>query len=217
MLITNRTNEIDTFGAHRPLVPRISLPRFSGNVSEWTQFHDLFTSLIGNNTRLSGAEKMHQLLLRPFAISNVNYEEAWGMLLQRYDNNRLIIAKHLDNVLDVPNIRNQDVKQLRKLVDTANKSIRSLQVLKQPVDHWDTMAVHILTRKLDSESRRQWELHLERDENESTFVNFIKFLEKLCRAFENSTISRAAPAFRRPSFNSTRNSIAAQSHHASTA
>lgn len=226
MLITNQANQVDQTAAHRPLVPRISLPRFSGNLSEWTQFHDLFMSLIGNNTQLSGSEKMHhlkssltgeaELLLRPFTISDANYDEAWEMLSQRFDNKRLIIGKYLDNVLDIPNIRNQDFKQLRKLIDITNESIRSLRVLKQPVDNWDTIFVHILTKKLDSDSRRQWELHLERDKNESTFKNLITFLETLCRAFEASANSKAAPVFTTPSFNSTRKPIAAHSHHSST-
>lgn len=60
LLITNQAQQLEQPLA-RPLVPRVTIPKFSGDIGEWTQFHDLFMSLIGNNERMTGAEKMYHL------------------------------------------------------------------------------------------------------------------------------------------------------------
>lgn len=82
------------------------------------------------------------------------------MLKARYQNSRRIVAKHLDNILDMPAINKQNHTLLRQLVDVSNESIRSLRVLKEPVDQWNTIVVLIVAKKLDPESRHQWELEI---------------------------------------------------------
>lgn len=42
-------------------LPRIEIPKFSGNYSTWRSFHDLFLSMVGNNVTLDNVEKMHYL------------------------------------------------------------------------------------------------------------------------------------------------------------
>lgn len=197
MLNANQVRNADQPVA-RPLVPRVSIPKFSGEITEWTQFHDLFVSLVGSDDRLTGSEKMHHLknaltgdaeqLLRPFAISDANYVEAWEMLQARYNNKRAIVAKHLDTLVDAPSCSKLDYKSLRKLVDTVNESVRSLRVLQEPVDTWDTIIVHLLLRKLDADTRQNWELELATRDCESSLANFIKFLESRCRALENCIV-----------------------------
>ncbi|XP_053596168.1 uncharacterized protein LOC128668040 [Microplitis demolitor] len=46
---------------HRPSLPGISIPKFSGSFSEWRHFQDLFVSLVGENPSISAVEKMHYL------------------------------------------------------------------------------------------------------------------------------------------------------------
>lgn len=209
MLNQNQVREAEQPIA-RPLVPRVSIPKFSGDVTEWTQFHDLFSSLVGSDPRLTGSEKMHHLknaltgdaekLLRPFALSDANYAEAWATLQARYNNKRIIVAKHLDTLIDIPSCPKLDSKSLRKLVDTANESVRSLRVLQEPVDTWDTIIVHIVLRKVDSETRQVWEMDLTTRDGVSNLVNFTNFLDCRCRALENCVMSSQKPqhSSRRP-------------------
>lgn len=77
--------------------PAISLPTFSGNYSEWTQFRDLFSSIVGSLTDLPQVEKPHHLrsCLREEAysvIANVDvrgnsYDNAWKLLTSQYEVN----------------------------------------------------------------------------------------------------------------------------------
>ncbi|EZA57979.1 hypothetical protein X777_02026 [Ooceraea biroi] len=42
-------------------LPKITLPKFSGEYQEWRTFHDLFTSMVVDNPHLAAVEKLHYL------------------------------------------------------------------------------------------------------------------------------------------------------------
>ncbi|KAL0849314.1 hypothetical protein ABMA28_013636 [Loxostege sticticalis] len=42
-------------------LPKISIPTFSGNYSEWPTFRDLFVSLVDKNSSLDNVQKLHYL------------------------------------------------------------------------------------------------------------------------------------------------------------
>lgn len=77
-------------------LPRINIPNFTGKYDEWPTFHDLFVSLIHNNKKISGVQKLQHLksclvgepenLLRNLTTTELNYEEAWNQLQKRYNN-----------------------------------------------------------------------------------------------------------------------------------
>lgn len=79
-------------------LPRIDLPTFSGPYDDWRAFHDVFHSMIHENTVLPAIQKMHYLkaslrgeaadVISSLELSAENYVEAWAMLNERYDNQR---------------------------------------------------------------------------------------------------------------------------------
>ncbi|XP_029165881.1 uncharacterized protein LOC114936752, partial [Nylanderia fulva] len=55
-------NPINSSSAsHSRRLPRIDLPKFNGEYSQWNHFRDLFASMINANTDLSAVEKLHYL------------------------------------------------------------------------------------------------------------------------------------------------------------
>ncbi|KAK9730839.1 hypothetical protein QE152_g14141 [Popillia japonica] len=63
--------------------------------------------------------------------------------------------------------------------------VRALKALQEPVEHWDTVLIYILTGKLDGKTRRDWEIHVGDDKN-STFKDLIEFLSNRCQILEMS-------------------------------
>ncbi|XP_059062099.1 uncharacterized protein LOC131854932 isoform X1 [Achroia grisella] len=62
------------------------------------------------------------------------------------------------------------------MIDVINKNLRSLSALGQPTDHWDTLIIYIMSRKLDYTSNLKWE-ELRNDRNDGeTLEQFFKFL-----------------------------------------
>ncbi|XP_036343072.1 uncharacterized protein LOC118752311 [Rhagoletis pomonella] len=67
-------------------LPKMELPTFSGDSTEWIGFFDAFSSLIDNNPALSDGQKLHYLrsclkgealtIISGFQISDANYKEA---------------------------------------------------------------------------------------------------------------------------------------------
>lgn len=86
-------------------LPRIDLPSFSGSYEDWRPFHEIFNSMIHQNGDLPTIQKMHYLqaslkgeaadVISSLELSAENYSEAWAMLTERYDNQRVIVQKHI--------------------------------------------------------------------------------------------------------------------------
>lgn len=64
----------------------------------WTNFKDLFESLIADNVTLTNVQRLHylklslsdeaELLLKNVVVNENNYASAWQTLKDRYDNKR---------------------------------------------------------------------------------------------------------------------------------
>lgn len=54
--------------------------------------------------------------------------------------------------------------------------MRALATLGQPTDHWDTLVIHIMSKKLDSVSFREWEEHRNNLTGYPSLEQFLNFL-----------------------------------------
>lgn len=154
---------------HSFKLPQIDIPKFDGSYFHWLEFRDTYLSLIHNNEQIESIHKFHYLLsyLRGDAarivsnieISQANYEDAWRLLCERYDNKKQLINYHLTSLLSVESIQRDSFKALRYLIDHINKNLRALSSLGQPTDKWDILIIHIMASKLDSHTLMKWEEH----------------------------------------------------------
>ena len=104
--------------------------KFDGEVSTWPTFWDAFESFIHKNPKLGPIDKfnyLHSLLMKPAldAISGLsltasNYEEAIAILMKRFGNKQQIINRHMDIIVNVNPVINEDMRKLRKLCDKLN-------------------------------------------------------------------------------------------------
>ncbi|KAJ8946237.1 hypothetical protein NQ314_008936 [Rhamnusium bicolor] len=119
--VTNLSSKIDAASSIPDTVkpnfklPTISVPFFDGNYEHWPTFNDIFLKLIHSNMSLSKVEKMQYLkshvrgepnrMIQHLQITDVNYDAAWELLKKRYENNRLLVSKLIDKILDIPPIQ----------------------------------------------------------------------------------------------------------------
>lgn len=126
-------------------LPRIDLPTFSGAYEDWRPFRDTFYSMIHENTALPMIQKMHYLkaalrnkaadVISALEMSAENYLEALAMLDERYDNQRVIVQKHIKAMFEHPILHKENHADLRQLLDTVSKHLRALKVLKRCTEH----------------------------------------------------------------------------------
>ncbi|GFQ79178.1 uncharacterized protein TNCT_189701 [Trichonephila clavata] len=182
---TNACQNIANTNVNNLKLPRIELPVFTSNYMEWISFRDLFLASVGNNNTLSDSQKLQYLklsvkgeaatLLQSIQITNYNYQKAWNALTERYENEAEIINAALNKLVSQPVLKQESASGLRKIIDTTQQCIDTLQILKQPVEHWDILIIFLLRGKLDPETLRFWTLEQTNKKNPS-FAQFKSFV-----------------------------------------
>lgn len=175
-------------------LPTLSLPTFQGNYDQWLLFKDSFTSLIHANDSLTNIQKFQYLrsslrgealqLLRALETSAENYEIAWNLLHNRFENKRLIINTHMKGLVEISSVHKESHVSLRQFIDGIQTHTRALQSLQQPVKEWDTILIYLLTNKLDIQTRKEWETNTGKRVDMPTLNELISFLEDKCQTLE---------------------------------
>ncbi|XP_011687495.1 PREDICTED: uncharacterized protein LOC105449812 [Wasmannia auropunctata] len=165
-------------------LPRIELPKFSGLLTEWVNFRDIFESLVANNEVLSNVQRLHylkssltgaaQLILKNTTVTDANYEIAWNALKNRYENKRVIVSAHINNILDAPNMKADTTSEFKRVYDTVTDSLAALRCLERSTI--DDFIVIIAARKLDPHTRTEWELSQGNTTEPPSFTKLTDFL-----------------------------------------
>ena len=176
-------------------LPKLSLPTFSGKYDEWTPFYDLFIGTVDTNSSLSDIQKLHYLksslrdepakLLAHLPITSQNYAVAVQLLRDNYANKRMISHTHLQSIFEFPTLKYESAEQLRKLVSTYVENTMTLQAMNLDTSQCDFIWVYTIAKKLDPETRKQWELYSPGDDIQS-MQQMKRFLER-ARALEASS------------------------------
>ncbi|XP_056643852.1 uncharacterized protein LOC130449836 [Diorhabda sublineata] len=174
-------------------LPTINLPCFDGNYSQFLYFKDTFKSIIHNNSDISEIQKFHYLclslkgeaadIIHSLEISAANYDIAWKLLTERFENKVLLVNNHVKAIFNLPAVNKESYFALRQLFDGFIKHTRALEVLEQPVKHWDTLLIYIISNKLDSITRRDWEKK-QKAETLPSLTELTTFLREKCALLE---------------------------------
>ena len=82
----------------------------------------------------------------------VNYTKAYFeckniyhniILVDRYENERLIINTHIDNIMKLPSVVTENTIQLRQIVDTTKCNQEALKAMNLHTETWDLMIINI--------------------------------------------------------------------------
>ncbi|XP_048487178.1 uncharacterized protein LOC125490853 [Plutella xylostella] len=148
-------------------LPTISMPTFDGSFERWLEFRDTFSSLVHNSTDITNIQKFHYLksslkgsaalIIDALEFSSDNYNVAWELLLNRYNNNRLLVQNHIKALFNLNPLPKESAALIRTLIDTILKNLRALNMLGEPTQHWDTLVVYMIVSKLDKTTEREWE------------------------------------------------------------
>ncbi|CAH2227057.1 jg22783 [Pararge aegeria aegeria] len=148
-------------------LPTISVPTFDGSCGHWLEFRDTFQSLVHESTQISSIQKFHYLksslkgsaalVIDSVEFSTDNYSVAWELLLNRFNNNKLLVHSHIKALFTLQALTREAPDLLRNLIVTYLKNLRALKILGEPVDSWDTILIYIIVSKLDKTTERAWE------------------------------------------------------------
>jgi hypothetical protein len=96
-------------------------------------------------------------IIKNLETTEINYESAWKIITDRYNNKRLLIQSHIKCIYELPFIRDESAEKLRQFTNTLNQHRQALQALDNDPDLWGALLLHVITSKLDANTVRQWE------------------------------------------------------------
>nr|CAI5854712.1 unnamed protein product [Callosobruchus analis] len=169
-------------GASMVKLPTTKLPVFDNKQQDWLEFRDIFKVLVDENEDLSPIQKFYYLrsslgkdasqVIKSLDITanTSNYDTAWRLLCERFENKNLMIHSHICAIFEHPPLRKESHVELRNLYG-------------ENTDAWDRIIIYILTNKFDPVTRRDWELF--KYENELPNMSDInRFLKERCEVLE---------------------------------
>ncbi|XP_055586460.1 uncharacterized protein LOC129739089 [Uranotaenia lowii] len=177
---------------------KVPIPTFDGEYSNWPKFKAIFQDLMEKSND-SDAVKLYHLdkalvqsaagALDAKVITEGNYEQAWNILTDRYENKRVIVESHIRGLLTLQKMSSETHKELRRLLDESTRHVESLKYLKQEFTGIsEVMVVYLVTSALDRNTRKAWESHQKRGELPK-YEPTITFLKSRCQILENCEAS----------------------------
>ncbi|CAG9109031.1 unnamed protein product [Plutella xylostella] len=176
-------------GAFLPTLklPTIHLPTFAGGYQDWLEFHDTYMSLIHLNDSIPKIQKYHYLrsslrdnaalLIQSLDLSGDNYDVAWDLLCERYNNTKLLVNNHLKALFNLEPMFKESSTGRRNIIDSVNKNIRALKTLHLPTEHWDAIIIYVICTKLDHATLKDWEMQRGPNNAIPTFSEFNSFIK----------------------------------------
>lgn len=147
-------------------IAAVQIGTFDGSSAKWESFRESYKQVYHLRLSMPAVQKLQHLksclrgeaeeLVANFSLTNENYEAAWSLLKQRYDNPYELTRAHLRTLNALPSCK-ESASDLRKLMNRTSSTLLALRNLKCPVEHWDDFIVVLVTDKLDMETRRMWE------------------------------------------------------------
>ncbi|XP_067041143.1 uncharacterized protein [Acropora muricata] len=167
-------------------LPRIELPKFSGDVLKFQNFWDQFEAAVHDNADLPNVQKFTYLrsvlngnalqTTEGFEVTGANYQPAVECLKHRYGRRRVVISSLVKSVVQMDA---KSVVTAPSLRDTLKNRTRALEALGEIPKSHGCILLPIFELKLPSAILEKWELELaDTPDDEIDLELFFKFLNR---------------------------------------
>lgn len=180
----------------------IQIPTFAGSYKLWPTFSGLFKSLIIQNNSLMNIQKMHYLktnvtgdaakIIAQLEITDDNFETAWDMLCQRYENKRAIVNAHFETFFNIKSVTNTTTSiELRNILNIVRECASLLK--DTPIEQ---ALLFYALKQLDKSSIERYEIAVQDSKEIQKLNNFLSFLEKRCEIIDKIAIQNDSHNFK---------------------
>ena len=147
----------------RAKLPKITLQKFRGNVTNWNPFWESFKAAVHENNSISKVDKMNYLFsylegaaarsVQGLTLTEANYDAAIAILEERFGRPQQIIAAHMDELLKVQPCSNERSSSIRFVYDKIRVHVRGLEALGVTPEQYGSLLIPILMSKLPNSLR----------------------------------------------------------------
>jgi len=208
-----KTKEVQASGrvptrSSKAKLPEVTLPTFSGDVTEFTAFWEQFSAHVDEVEDVAVVTKFSYLssLLKGEAASCIsglsltaaNYAVACNLLKIRFGRKERTIFVHLQSLLDMPAARETSSRSsdLWKLSDELQKHVRCLETLGVGGDQYGVVLTPLILSKLPESLRLEWARDGDGKESDLDYLLAFLLKEVQCRerseAFTATNIKRTS-------------------------
>ncbi|XP_038119990.1 uncharacterized protein LOC119770017 [Culex quinquefasciatus] len=125
-------------------------------------------------------------------INDNNYEHAWNMLEEQYENLRIIVDTHIRGLLSLKKMTKESYKELKELLDECTRHVANLEYHGQELTGVsELMVVNLLSDALEKGTRKNWESTLARGEL-PTYEDTVAYLKVQCNVLERCEAASAS-------------------------
>lgn len=200
-VVINTQIHIDNMGQlnDKIKIQPLKLPTFNGNYTNWITFHDLYINMIHNNSSIGKTQKMQYLknaitgdaakIISHLTVSEINYDTAWELMVNRYHNKRLLVSTCVDAILNAATLTTGSAAELKTLHDNIKECIHSLNNLAIDTTTWDAIIVQVITRKIDIQSMAAYEQQLKNPKEVQKLEDLLKFIEARFQSLETVNLN----------------------------
>lgn len=188
---------INRQSVNTPMVklPEVKIKPFSGELSEWATFIQLFDALITENPALTNIQRFIYLksflrdeplkIIESLSATNSNFSVAIDLLKKRYENKLSVVNAHFIALLEINSVVKCNAPNLRDFTTSLRRSLDQIKKLNYTDSElWELLLVYLFQKKLDFGTRKAFET--ERDISVLPNLNqFLEFLEKKSTILEN--------------------------------
>ena len=146
-------------------LPKLTLPKFRGEFTKWNTFWDSFQSAVYDNPEISKVDKFNYLnsvlegpaarAIAGLTLTASNYENAVGILQDRFGKTQQIITTHMDELIKITPCHNDRPTSLRYVFDQISVHTRGLASLGVSPEQYGSLLIPIIMSKLPNEIRLQ--------------------------------------------------------------
>ena len=143
-------------------LPKLELPKFKGDITQWQGFWDQFNSSTYENKYLPDIEKCNYLktfltdsaysLISGVSLNSEHYKDTVNVLKERFGNKQTLIFSYMDCFAQLPVVENSnDVINLQKLYYKIEISVRNLDSLDVKKETYGNLLISIINTRLPEE------------------------------------------------------------------
>ena len=140
-------------------LPKLPLPEFHGDETNFAPFWDVFESTIHNRTDLTAGDKFRYLvgllkgdafkIIAGIKVTGDNYQHAIAGLRERYGSSRVIKQNLYSQMEKLPICGSTKVQELQETLDNIEKILRQLETQQEYLNH--TLLINQVKNKFPAE------------------------------------------------------------------
>lgn len=188
-----------------PSLPRIELPTFSGELTEWPTFYETFKNKIHLNKKLSVDDKMYYLagkvmgkaasIFSKIPPTGSNYGAIWQALVDRYQDLRTQANAYMKLIIEFKAIQMESETNLKLFLDRFDSAVSAMKNLNIP-DLSEFILGYIAMSKLDSQTLKFFELSRSNTDTLPSYKDIVEFIRAQAKTLNHAVaFSKASTSY----------------------